>query len=78
MATKIEKGVFFQKMDAKGASNTVRSVYAQDDGKIVLADTCTCWPDYSKPQVDKGISFTVQRNPKCPIDQHRGGLLGAA
>jgi hypothetical protein len=41
-----------------------RSVYQQLDGKIELADLCSC-------RVDWTPDFEVERSPACVIDQHR-------
>jgi hypothetical protein len=52
-------GIFFTSIAGKR-----RSVYAQLDGEIVLADTCECATDW-QPE------FIVTRSISCPIDQHR-------
>jgi hypothetical protein len=53
------RGLFFTKVGERR-----RSVYQQDDGSVVLADTCSC-------RVEYGPSFAVVRSASCPIDEHR-------
>lgn len=55
----MNRGLFFAKVDGRR-----RSVYQQDDGSVVLADTCSCKVEY-RP------CFTVVRLASCPIDEHR-------
>lgn len=60
-----ETGIFFETV--KGVS---RSVYRQENGQVVLADSCKCIVKHGATNV-KGVSFSVTRNPDCPIDEHR-------
>ena len=53
-----------------------RSVYEQLDGRIVLADECTCRIEYPGPFfpddcADNQFSFEVTPSMDCPIDCHK-------
>lgn len=61
-----DEGLMLEKVNG-----VTRSVYRQQDNTVILADKCTCFPDYSKPDKTTGVSFAVKRDPKCPVDAHR-------
>jgi hypothetical protein len=62
----VRRGIFFTLFFKRR-----RSVYAQLDGEIILADECQCivhWPENGGPF---GLSFEILRSASCPIDEHR-------
>jgi hypothetical protein len=65
----VRSGIFFTVIDRHR-----RSAYMQFDGKLILADECTCRVEFTDPffpaEYCSGVSFIVVRNAGCPIHEH--------